>query len=337
MEKKQLFGIMPDGREIDVYVIKSQHAEAHILTLGGILQTLKVFGRDVVAGFDTLADYLADDSHQGELVGRTCNRIGGGRFAMDGVCYEVAKNDGGRHHLHGGNIGFGRRIWSVEDLEEDSITLSLKSEDGEEHYPGNVYVEVTYRLVGSDLVISYKGKTDKKTPLSMTNHAYFNLLGYGNGDILGHTLWLDAEEYTETDADLIPTGKRVKVEGTNYDFRTPKTIGENMPKDFFGFDDNFVFQKSRPVTYLGAPLFWGATLSTNDLEMRVLTDRPCVQLYIGNFLSGMPNMKGGKPKVPHTTVCLETQTEPDSIQRGETFLLPEETYEAQTVYAFIKK
>ena len=337
MQEKISFGTMPSGEQIDLYTIATELAEAKILTLGGILQSLTVYGRDVVAGFDTLEDYLMDDSHQGEIVGRTCNRIGNACFSMDGKLFQLAKNDGGKHHLHGGNVGFGRRVWNVLDQTEDSLTLSLYSPDGEENYPGNVYVEVTYRLVGAALMIEYRGKADQKTPLSLTNHAYFNLNGYGNSDILGHTLWLDAAEYTETDGDLIPTGRRVAVKGTNYDFTTPKTIGENMPNGFFGFDDNFVFLQSKPVSFLGYGLHHGATLSVSDLEMQVLTDQPCVQLYIGNFLQGLPNMKGGKPKQIHATACLETQHEPDAVQRGETVLEAGENYFSLTVYAFQKK
>lgn len=337
MKEKVTFGFMPDGKEIAVYTIATKEAEAKILTLGGILQTLKIFGRDVVAGFDTLEDYLADDSHQGEIVGRTCNRIGNAEFTMDGKVFHLAKNDGGKHHLHGGTVGFGRKIWKAVDQTADSLTLALHSPDGEENYPGNVYVEVTYRLIGAALVIEYRGKADQRTPLSLTNHAYFNLQGYGSGDILGHRLWLDAAEYTETDQDLIPTGRRIPVAGTNYDFTVSKTIGENMPEGFFGFDDNFVFQNSKPVTFLGYDLHHGATLSVEDLEMDVLTDQPCVQLYIGNFLKGMPNMKGGKPKRIHSTVCLETQHEPNAVQRGETVIDAGEDYFSLTVYAFRKK
>lgn len=337
MEQKQLFGTMPSGEDVYLCTIQNGALKVKILTLGGILQSLYVYERDVVAGFDSLEDYLADDSHQGEIVGRTCNRIGNACFTMDGKTYQLAKNDGGKHHLHGGNVGFGRRVWNIEDLSEDSITLSLTSPDGEESYPANVYVEVTYRLVDTALVIEYRGKADEKTPLAMTNHAYFNLLGYGNGNILGHTLWIDAKAYTETDQDLIPTGNRIPVKNTHYDFTVPTKIGDNMPKGFFGFDDNFVFEKGHSVSRFGHPLCHGASLEVEDLKMDVYTDRPCVQLYIGNFLKGLPNMKGGKPKQPHATVCLETQTEPNGIQRGETILEKGEEYFTCTAYAFTKK
>ena len=167
MEQKQLFGTMPSGEDVYLCTIQNGALKVKILTLGGILQSLYVYERDVVAGFDSLEDYLADDSHQGEIVGRTCNRIGNACFTMDGKTYQLAKNDGGKHHLHGGNVGFGRRVWNIEDLSEDSITLSLTSPDGEESYPANVYVEVTYRLVDTALVIEYRGKADEKTPLAM--------------------------------------------------------------------------------------------------------------------------------------------------------------------------
>lgn len=334
MQEKRLFGKMPDGTDIYLYTLKSEKAEAAILTFGGILQRLVVFDRDVVGGFDTLADYLADDSHQGELIGRTCNRIGNATFMLEGKTYQLEKNDNDKNHLHGGNVGFGRRVWDVCNYNGQSITLSLFSPNGEEHYPGNVRVEVIYTLIDTALMIEYRGETDQKTPLSMTNHAYFNLLGYGNGDILGHSLWLDADTYTETDTDLIPTGRHLPVENTHYDFRQPAKIGEHLPKGFIGFDSNFMLNGHKRVYFEGHELVHGATLSAEGLTMEVYTDRPGIQLYIGNFLTGLPNMKGGKPKVPHTTVCLETQTEPNAVQRGETILAPGDEYYTCTVYSF---
>ena len=331
MANKTQFGIMPTGQVVDAYTLSAKEMRAVILTLGGIVQKWECFGTDIVAGFDTLSDYLEDDSYQGALIGRTCNRIAHAQFSLHGKVYHLAQNDGA-HHLHGGVCGFSRKVWQVVSVSETHITLTYHSPDGEENYPGNLDVFVTYTLSDEGLSIHYEAQSDADTPFAMTNHCYYNLLGYGNGDILGHTLQINANQYTETDDSLIPTGRRIDVEGTHYDFRTPKLIGDNMPPNFRGFDDNFVFFESEKHSIMGELLPCVSELSAGGLALRVYSDQPCMQVYIGNVLQGQPNMKGGLPKMPHHTICLETQPEPNAVNHGGIILRAGERYMSTTVY-----
>ena len=330
------FGVLPDGREVTACLLKSDGAEVTVLTLGGILQSFIVDGTDIVAGFDTVEDYLHDDSYQGATVGRTCNRIRGGRYEWKGEEVILVKNEGDKQ-LHGGREGWNRKLWSIEKHTDDELVLTLHSPDGDQGFPGNAEVKTTFRLDGTALVIDYEAVTDRDTPVSMTCHAYFNLLGYGNGDILGHFLRVDADSHTEVDGDLLPTGRRIPVEGSCFDFRTGKAIGASWPENFGGFDDNFVLNASVKRSILGQNLHYAATLAAGGKELTVYTDRPCMQVYIGNFLNGKIPMKGGHPQQVHCTCCLETQTEPDlALRRGEIMLTPGETYHARTAYIVSK-
>ena len=331
MENRVLFGHLENGVPIYQHELKNEKATAHILTLGGILQSFTVFGTDIVAGFGTLEGYLSDDSHQCELIGRTCNRIANAQFEMDGEVFPLYANDG-QNHLHGGREGYGRRVWDVLYANDDTIALALFSPDGEEGYPGDVRVKVTYTLRDTALSITYEATTTKKTPFAMTNHAYFNLYGYGEQDILHHTLWLDADKYTEVDPYLIPTGQRPNVEGTHYDFRTPREIGAWVDADFEGYDTNFIVAGRYKKEICGMTLPHVATLSANHMALSVYSDQLGVQVYIGNMLQGKTPMKGGKPQRKHHTVCLETQPEPNSVKYGKTFLCPGETYQSTTIY-----
>ncbi len=329
MEKNK-FGITALGQTVYSYTIKNELASVTILTLGGIIKEFKVDGISIVGGYDTVGDYEADDSHQGGLIGRVANRVANARFEMDGKIYQLPKNNR-ENCLHGG-IGFDRRIWTVTDTREDSITLMLHSADGEEGFPGALDVTVVYRLQGGDLLIDYTAIPQDKTPIALTNHAYFNLNGLG-GTIDSHVLMLCAERYTETDSAILPTGNRPEVFGTAFDFTSPHTIGSRFTESFDGYDHNFVLSPKTSESVCGASLPLIASLEGDRLTMKVYSDQTGVQVYTANFLGGKPDFSGGIKRIKHGAICLETQTEPGAISRGEIFYDKGQIYRHQTVYS----
>ena len=335
--KKTLFGNLPDGRPVYEYEIQDGGITASVLSLGGIIRRLVVDGVDVVAGFDTLSAILKDTSYQGALIGRYANRIRDGRFVLNGKTVQLAKNENGVTHQHGGSVGFNRRIFTVEPSGDNILTLSLFSPDGEESYPGNLDVTVTYTLKDGVFLIDYKAVSDKDTVLNLTNHAYFNLNGYENSDILCHTLTVDADFVTEVDGNLLPTGKALDVSGTVFDVRKPTPLSAVVTADFGGFDHNFVLSRKTTESILGHDLAYAATLTGDRLTMRVYTDQPDMQVYMGNMLTGAPDMKNGAKKAPHRTICLETQIAPDSPNFGGGFLLAGEEYKTKTAFVFNRK
>lgn len=333
---KTLFGKMPDGTEINAYVLESKQAKVSILNLGGVIQSFEVLGCDIVAGFDTLKDYLEDDSHQGGIIGRVCNRIRDARFTLNGKTYQLTSNVPGGAQLHGGHIGFDRRVWTVEAHTENSLTLSLCAKDGEEGYPAEMHVTVTYTLLGTALKIGYRAEADADTVVNLTNHAYFHLEGYGHGDILDHECFVNANTYTELDETLVSTGRRLPVEGTVFDFRRAHKIGDAVRDGFEGYDVNYQLNLTDKKEIAGDTLPFVASLSAANKCLRVYTDRPCVQLYIGNSLTGLPLMKGGVPKAIHSTVCLETQEEPNGVNMGLSQLKKGEVFATTTVYEVVE-
>ena len=332
--KKILFA-NHEGKEIYEYILSNEKIEAHILNYGGILKNLIIDNTDVVCGFDTLEDYILDTSYQGALIGRYANRIRASKFTLNGKEYNVGKNEG-NNHLHGGIVGFNRKVWNVDDVTDSSITLSLFSPDGEEGYPGNVSISVTYKLCDAAICIDYTGKTDADTVLNMTNHAYFNLNGCGNGTILDHELRIDADYYTVVDEELLPVG-RARVEATPFDLRKFKAIGKDINDEFIGYDHNFVINENAPTENLCGYSLKKIAVSTNGkLNMSVYTNQTGVQLYAGLTLGGTPIFKGGAARVNYGAFCLETQLEPDSPNHGDGFLRANETYRHVTVYKFDK-
>lgn len=339
------------GEPITLYTLEnSEGMKTSIATLGGAV--VKLFapdsqGRlaDVVLGYDTVDGYVHSTSYQGSLIGRYGNRIGKGRFTLNDKTYQLALNDHGVNHLHGGNRGFNHRVWSVlktVNSEEPSITLGYISPDGEENYPGTLSVQVTYTLTGDNaLSIDYKATTDKDTPINLTNHTYFNLAGYNAGPITDHELWIHAGYYTPVDDALISTGEYRQVMGTPFDFNSAKTICRDLDSDDpqliagGGYDHNFVLGDPH-VTKTAAIVFE----PTSGRVMTVKTDMPCVQFYIGNFLDGTDIGKGGIPLKRRHGFCLETQYAPDSPNH-ENFpnciLHPGEEYHYTTSYQFSAK
>jgi aldose 1-epimerase len=291
---------------------------------------------DVVAGFDNLDGYLKPPPYFGAIIGRYGNRIGKGRFSLDGVEYTLAKNDG-ENHLHGGIRGFDKRVWSVTTSSPQSLELQYLSKDGEEGYPGNLSAIVAYTLTdANELKIDYSATTDKDTVVNLTNHSYFNLAGAG--DILGHEVVINADRFTPVDKGLIPTGELRSVAGTPFDFRTPKTIGQRIEqKDEqlllgHGYDHNWVLNRS------GSGLAMAARVTDfkSGRVMEVLTTEPGLQFYTGNFLDGTLQGKG-KVYARRSAFCMETQHFPDSPNKPNfpsTILKPGEKYQTTTVYRF---
>lgn len=347
--QKQLFGTLADGREVYSYTLKNENGvSAKIISYGGALVELRVPDRkgcfvDVIGGYDCLDSYVGGDGYQGALIGRWGNRIARGKFSLEGTDYSLFINNG-VNHLHGGEYGFNAKVWEVteQDGEEPSVSLHILSPDGDEGYPGNLDVTVTYRLTKDNgLVLHYVASTDRTTVLNLTNHTYFNLGGYASGSIHSHVLRLDADTYLPTDDTLIPTGELRSVEGTPFDFRSPKTIGEDIGKEDLdlvqagGYDHclNFVGGKTQE------PVLRGELYDPRSGRvMEIYTNQPCVQFYSGNFLTNEEYpFKGGYPQRQQTLLCLETQHMPDSVNH-ESFtncvLKPGEVYDFTTEYRF---
>lgn len=330
---KELFGTTKDGVHIYAYTLSCGNVKARILNLGATLTNLYYMGKDVVCGFDNLDDIYADDSYQGAVIGRYANRIKGGRFTLNGIEYTLAKNDG-NNHLHGGICGFNRKIWTVEEETDERLILSVFSPDGEEGYPGNVNLRVTYTVKNDRLNIEYHATSDADTPLNITNHAYFNIAGYNAGSVLNHEIMINADYVNEVDDELIPTGKLLPVDGTVFDLRTFTKIGKYIGNGFGGYDHNFILKKDEMEETDEKLLTVAARIRYGSDVMTVYTNQPCMQLYIGNALVGTPDFKGGYRKTPHTTYCLETQCAPDSPNHGEGILRKGEIYDRTTVFKF---
>ena len=352
MITKHYFGTMDDGTDVHSYLLKNDAGmSVRICEFGGAIMELCVpdrLGRftDVVAGYDSLRDYVLAPGYLGALVGRVCNRIAKGKFRLGVNEYQIYKNNNG-NSLHGGKVGFSHKIWSAqaEDGEEPRLILSLVSPDGDENYPGTLTVTVTYTLLSTNaLSIRYEATTDKKTIVNLTNHAYFNLGGFSSGKIFDHVLQMDADKYIPTDENLIPTGEIRSVAGTPFDFRTPKTIGEDFDlenpdmKLAGGFDHCLCFVGGETE----APVLRIEAYEPNSGRlMQVYTNQPAVQFYTGNFMWEIEApLKGGYPASVQAAFCLETQKMPDAINHSNfnnVVLNPNEKYDYTTIYQFTTK
>ena len=344
MIQKKLFGRMPDGTEVYAYTFGNDFVKATVLNLGGIIHKLEVDGVDVVCAYANVNDILAGSGYHGALIGRYGNRIKDGKFVLNGVEYQLNKNERGVTHLHGGNVGFNHRIFSVTQIVEadcEKLVLSLFSPDGEEGYPGNLDISVTYMIKGADFSIRYNGESDKDTVLNMTNHAYFNLNGYDSGTVMDHDLTIFADKISEVDSDLIPIGE-MEVAGTPFDFNTAKPVGRDIDADNKqlrlgkGYDHNFILSSDITEDFDGKALMKCAILSGDKLSMTVFTDCPCVQLYTGNVMDCPIPFKGNVKQVPRNALCLETQYAPDSPNHGESILKAYEKYDTVTLFRFEK-
>ena len=303
------------------------HLSCTILPFGATLQSLRVpdregARRDVVLGYDSPSDYAERDGYLGATVGRFANRIAGAGFRLNGRDYPLYANDGA-NHLHGGRVGFSHRDWTVEEAPGDCAVLTLFSSDGDEGYPGNLRVQVTYALEGTALRIRYKAESDADTLCSLTNHSYFNLCGCGS--VAEQELMLCADSYTPVDETLIPTGAIAPVAGTALDFRTLRPIGS-------GYDHNFVLRSAPGALRPAAK----ARCAASGITMTVSTTMPGLQLYTAGFLSERPG-KGGSVYRPGYGFCLETQFFPDSPNKPDfpsCVLQKGEEYNKTTIYKF---
>ncbi len=346
-----------DGKPTALYVLinKDHKAEAAITNYGARVVSLLVPDQkgtltDVVLGYDSIGKYVNQpDTYFGAIVGRYGNRIAKGRFRLNGKEYTLATNNA-PNHLHGGKKGFDAVVWTGKQINDQTLELTYLSKDGEEGYPGNLQVKVTYTLTDSNaLQISYEATTDKPTVLNLTNHSYFNLNGQGSGTINNHQLKIPADHYTPVDSTLIPTGKIEPVAGTPLDFRQPTAIGAHISDSNLqlkygkGYDHNFVLNpKNGDNITGGGALIPAATVwaDQSGIVLNVYTDEPGIQFYGGNFLKGTSPLKAGKKDDYRSAFCLETQHFPDSPNEPSfpsTELKPGEKYQTWTLFVFSTK
>lgn len=320
---RRSFGVTPAGEPVERITLTQGKLSCTILTLGATLQSLVVPDRDgnpvdVVLGYETLEEYLTQDGYLGAVVGRYANRIAKGRFTLEGKEYTLAVNNG-PNHLHGGLVGFSYLVWTVEELSEDRLTLSLTSPDGQEGYPGNLTVRVTYLLTENALELQYFAQADRATPCNLTNHSYFNLAGQDGGAVLEQEVALRAAYYTPTDPTSIPTGEIVPVEGTPMDLRQSTPIGAHIDDPFDqltqakGYDHNYVVDGEPGAM---RPFARCASHKTGIVLLGETT-MPGVQFYTANFLQEGRRGKRGAVYGPRHAFCLETQFYPDSPNRPE--------------------
>lgn len=348
------FGQTKEGIPVDLFSLQNDKGMAvHITNYGGIITELWVPDRDgkmadVVLGFDNISDYEQKSPYFGCITGRYANRIAAGKFTLDGVTYDKLAINNGPNHLHGGLKGFDKVVWHAETFEAaDSVGVKLRyiSKDGEEGYPGNLDVKVTYTLTNADeLKIDYEATTDKPTVCNLTNHSYFNLAGHAAGTdaMLVHEMMINADVFTPVaDENAIPTGEARSVKDTPMDFNTPTPIGKRIEDDCpqlkfgNGYDHNFVLNKSEGELSLAVKV----VEPTTGRVMEVLTTEPGVQFYSANYLDGMTG-KGGASYPTRSAFCLETQHYPDSPNKPDfptTVLRPGETYGTTTIFKFSVK
>lgn len=346
--KKAPFGQTNDGIAVDLYTLTNANSmRVNITNYGGTVVSIEVPDRnaelaDVALGFGSLAEYLIGKYYFGCIVGRYANRIAGGRFTLKGTQYILAQNEG-ENHLHGGTHGFDKAVWQTDDVmdaAEPGLKLTYLSPDGEEGYPGNLSVTVTYRLTDdNELKIDYVAETDKPTVVNLTNHTYFNLAGAGSGDILAHEIMLNADRFTPVDDRLIPTGELRNVQGTPMDFRRLTGIGARIEANDEqlvlgkGYDHNWVLAKRKDELALAARV----CEANSGRTLAVYTTEPGIQFYSGNFLDDQIAGKAGQTYNHRGGFCLETQHFPDSPNQPEfpsTALEPGSAYRQTTVYKF---
>ena len=346
----EAYNKMVGGKQVMLFTMKNQKGmEINVTNFGARIVSWMVpdkMGKkeDVVLGYDSIDGYLnASESYFGASIGRYGNRIAKGEFTIGDIKYKLAQNNG-VNSLHGGEIGFSKKIWDVVQKSPTELILKLVSPDMDEGFPGELSVIMNYRLTNeNELVIQYEAKCDKPTVINLTNHSYFNLHGAGNGTILDHVLTLNADNYTPIDSTLIPIGEIAPVENTPFDFRMPAQIGSRINADHqqikfgLGYDMNFVLKKQGDQTVqLAATVY--EPQSGRVLE--VFTDQPGIQFYTGNFLNGSYPGKKGKTYAYRTAICLETQHFPNSPNQ-KTFpsvqLDSDQVYTHTCIYKFSVK
>lgn len=340
---KSLWGKTADGAEVHLYTLRSGPIEVRLTDFGAHLVSVRApdlngVVADVVLGFDSPDSYLkGHNGYLGAVVGRYGNRIAKGQFAIDGKRYQIPVNNG-PNALHGGTVGFDRYLWTSEEV-AGGVELTHLSPDGDMGFPGTMTAKVRYTLEGNTLRLDYSAMTEKPTILNLTNHAYFNLRGNDEGDILGHVLDLYADHYTPVDAGQIPTGEIMPVAGTPLDFRAPRRVGARIGESFEqltlgrGYDHNFVVSGQAGTLRRAAHV----TEPEHGRTLTVQTTEPGVQFYSGNFLDGTLTGRHGKKYEQRSGLCLETQHFPDSPNQPNfpsTVLRPGETFQSTTTFTF---
>ncbi len=348
--KQRSFGVV-EGNETQLFSLENARGfRVDITNFGGTVVNIYTKDKndnyiDVCLGYSNAEGYNNGDANFGALIGRYANRICKGMFNLEGKVYNLFINNG-ENHLHGGKVGYNKVMWEVTETgggDEPWILLKFTDVDMRENYPGTLTVNVKYTVTADNSIkIEYFANTDKTTYVNLTNHCYFNLNGQGNGDVLGHLMQINAEHFTPTDASLIPTGEIVSVKDTAMDFTTEKAIGRDIESGeeplvlAGGYDHNYVMGDTGVMKHAAT-----ATGETSGITMEVYTDKPGVQLYVGNFLKGNEIGKDGKPYGKRSGFCLETQFYPDSPNHPafpSCKLTPDETYHFTTIYKFgIKK
>lgn len=334
-----------DGKNVALYTLVNKNGvEACITNYGGRVVSLMVPDKngefkDVVLGHDSIADYINIDGNFGALIGRYGNRINQGRFAIDGVEYQLPQNNYG-HCLHGGPKGFHHSVWDAEQLNDSTLSLTLQSPDGEDGFPGNINVNVVYTVTSDNgLNIEYTATTDAPTILNLTNHSYFNLSGDPSKDMLNQILWFDADGFTPIDSTFMTSGEILPVAGTPFDFTTPKALGADIENEDeqlangLGYDHNMVLREGRDITAAAVSVY----APTSGIKMEIFTCEPGIQFYAGNFLDGTVKGKNGIAYPRRSAVCLESQHFPDSPNKPQwasVVVRPGETYKSYCKYKF---
>jgi len=343
MISKEPFGNLPSGESVEQYTLKNAKGMiVKIITYGGIVTQVHAPDRagkfaDVTLGFGTLKQYTDGHPYFGCITGRVAGRITGGKFKLDGKDYSLVTNNG-PNHLHGGLVGFDKRIWKATTSEDQSgshLKLTYTSADGEEGYPGTLKVAVTYTLNDSnEFICEYEATTDKATPVCLTNHAYWNLAGEGSGRIDDHVLQIFSDEICPAGVEMTLKDVKQKVAGTPEDFREPKRVGDAIPKLWGNHGDNYFIRSTanqlHPVAKLTDP--------KSGRSMSISSTEPCLQFYSGKFLDPTKWIgKAGVPYVEHAALCLECQGYPNGVNHpelGDIILRPGQTYRQKTVHAF---
>ena len=338
------FGQLPDGRTVDLYTLKNGGLACEVITYGGALRSLTVPDRngtplDIVLGFDTLAAYQVQDKFMGALIGRYANRIANAVFELDGKQYFLNANDRA-HHLHGGPTGFHRQLWTVTDAGPSHLTLSLLSPTGHEGYPGDLLVDVTYRLTEDALELDYRAHAEEAdTICCLTNHAYWNLNGHDSGSVMEHEIRLFADYYAPINKSAIPYGDLEAVADTFFDLRLLTPMGRYADEPHRqmvhggGYDHDFVVRGEAGTLRPAAV----AQSQKSGIRMEVLTTTHGIQFYTGNWMDGCPKGKGGAPYKRRCGFCLETQHHPNSPNNPEVespVLRVGEEYHETTIYRF---
>lgn len=332
--KTNLFGKLGDT-PVYAHTLSSENTTVTIIDYGARIASLTFKGVSCVCGFSDMAGYLADNDYHGSIVGRYANRISEGKFTLNGKEYTLALNEKDRCHLHGGKVGYSNRIWTPVNFTENSITLSLFSPDGEEGYPGNLYITVTYTLKNDALSIDYTAKTDADTVINLTNHAYFNIGGVGKESVHDQTLTLYADAIAEVNEILVPSGKMIPTAGGAFDFTQPKTIGRDIANDDVqlkmggGYDHGFRLTQNAPCAILHS--------EKSGITMEIDTTEGGIQIYTGNFMTADNPFFGTIPQTAGGAVALECNKLPDSPNRPEfpsCVLKAGETYTQTTTYRF---